>query len=385
MGAIYILFAIYITAMPIKTTEGAGSDSCPVSNTTVEIVKKCPETEKDWNDAAARKNCFQYADQCDQPDKLLYHCVINPYVNQTLEVCAYVQNILWGYCAEYNILGNLIQANYKTNCLIFNQNPCPEFYRSKDAFLYPGCFELVKNSTASSSVSTVSSTTFSLDITGRDTTPPNGDRTTNDDNTEGKTTLKIALTMGILVSLLIVFIIIVLVWKRKKKNFCGKKSTKNNAKGNYDGTENEGYQLQGKSATEEGEGMITPSGQAFGTGQSKKGVVQTEDDEQEHLLNEEPNREKQECEELVEILNETIKRIVLTRREDEGNLKDEDILHQIYKNPSCFENESNQNIREKAEKLKALEEYFLRKKASEIIVEMKDEGAIQSDSSSENF
>ena len=52
-------------------------------------------------------------------------------------------------------------------------------------------------------------------------------RMTNDDNTEGKTTLKIALTMGILVSLLIVFIIIVLVWKRKKKNFCGKKSTKN--------------------------------------------------------------------------------------------------------------------------------------------------------------
>ena len=93
----------------------------------------------------------------------------------------------------------------------------------------------------------------------------------------------------------------------------------------------------------------------------------------------------QECERLVEILNETIKSIVLTRREDEGNLKDEDILHQIYKNPSCFENESNQNIREKAEKLKALEEYFLRKKASEIIVEMKDEGAIQSESSSENF
>ena len=63
---------------------------------TVEFVDSCPETEVEWNKAAARKNCSQYADQCDQPDKLQYHCVINPYVNQTLEVCAYVQNILSG-------------------------------------------------------------------------------------------------------------------------------------------------------------------------------------------------------------------------------------------------------------------------------------------------
>ena len=86
---------------------------------------------------------------------------------------------------------------------------------------------------------------------------------------------------------------------------------------------------------------------------------------------------------MLEILNETIEKIVLTRREDEGNLKDEDILHQIYENPSCFENESNQNIREKAEKLKALEQYFRREKVSEMTVE--NEGAIKAESSSENF
>ena len=74
--------------------------------------------------------------------------------------------------------------------------------------------------------------------------------------------------------------------------------------------------------------------------------------------------------------------IVLTRREDKGNLQDEDILHQIYKNPSCFENESNQNIRVKAKELKALEEYFQREKVSERTVE--NEGTIQSESRSEN-
>ncbi|XP_078334877.1 uncharacterized protein LOC111101012 isoform X2 [Crassostrea virginica] len=282
MGAIFqhtiVIIVVCITIMPTKITEGAGSDPCPVSKTTVQIVDRCPQTQDDWNDAAARKNCSQYADQCDQPDKLQYHCVINPYVNQTLEVCAYVQNIVLGYCAEYTILGNLIQANFKTNCTAFKQKPCPAFYRSKDAFLYPGCYELVKNSTASSSVSTVSSTTFSSGITGRNTTSPNGDRMKDDDNTEENASgkpLTIALTVVLLVFLLVV-LTIVFVWKRKKKNFCGKKFTKNDEKGN----ENKGHQLEGIPATEEGECMIAPSGQGYDTVRGKKGVVQTEDEEQ---------------------------------------------------------------------------------------------------------
>uniref|UniRef100_K1QTY3 Uncharacterized protein n=1 Tax=Magallana gigas TaxID=29159 RepID=K1QTY3_MAGGI len=38
---------------------------------------------------ARRKNCTAYASQCHEPQRLVYHCVINEYANQTLEVCAY--------------------------------------------------------------------------------------------------------------------------------------------------------------------------------------------------------------------------------------------------------------------------------------------------------
>ena len=68
--------------------------SCPVSKETVNPVDSCPETEEEWRQAAERKNCFQHAAQCDEPGRLEYHCLINPYINQTLEVCAYPQNIV---------------------------------------------------------------------------------------------------------------------------------------------------------------------------------------------------------------------------------------------------------------------------------------------------
>lgn len=70
--------------------------SCPGSRKTMEIVDDCPVSEEDWRKAAARKNCSAYASQCDKPDKFVYHCVINTFVNQTLEVCAYGKEILLG-------------------------------------------------------------------------------------------------------------------------------------------------------------------------------------------------------------------------------------------------------------------------------------------------
>ena len=58
-------------------------------------VERCPETEKEWKEAAIHKNCYVFASQCGEPDKLKYHCAINP-VGGIVEVCAYEQNILHG-------------------------------------------------------------------------------------------------------------------------------------------------------------------------------------------------------------------------------------------------------------------------------------------------
>lgn len=72
------------------------SVSCPVSPSTVEIVDNCPDSEDEWRQAAARKNCAAYASNCSEPEKLVYHCVINSFANQTLEVCAYSKIIVLG-------------------------------------------------------------------------------------------------------------------------------------------------------------------------------------------------------------------------------------------------------------------------------------------------
>lgn len=78
-------------------TQGNSHYSCDISNKIMRIVKKCPDNEEKWREAAARMNCTIYANQCDEPERLVYHCVINTFVNQTLEVCAYAQNILQGF------------------------------------------------------------------------------------------------------------------------------------------------------------------------------------------------------------------------------------------------------------------------------------------------
>lgn len=67
----------------------------------MEIVEDCPYSAEKWNEAAAKKNCSANANQCDEPEKFVYHCVINAYANQTLEVCAYAQNIVSGTNSRY--------------------------------------------------------------------------------------------------------------------------------------------------------------------------------------------------------------------------------------------------------------------------------------------
>lgn len=140
---ICIIIILLVTVKKVK----ASSYSCDETKKTVGIVDDCPDSAEKWKKAAARKNCSAHANQCNEPERFVYHCVINAYANQTLEVCAYAQNIVSGYCTEYNVLGNLIQSSLRTSCREFNIKPCPIFYRSNEAYKYPVCYELTKAST----------------------------------------------------------------------------------------------------------------------------------------------------------------------------------------------------------------------------------------------
>lgn len=86
VASIYFLFQVSTVV----------SGSCPVSRLTVQAVDDCPDSEEEWRKAAERKNCSAYASQCDEPERFVYHCVINSFVNETLEVCAYSRIIVLG-------------------------------------------------------------------------------------------------------------------------------------------------------------------------------------------------------------------------------------------------------------------------------------------------
>nr|XP_022289163.1 uncharacterized protein LOC111101134 isoform X2 [Crassostrea virginica] len=188
--------------MFFKTTE-ASPYSCEASAKTVKMVDKCPENEEGWQKAAARMNCSKYAHQCDNPDKFVYHCAVNPYINETLEVCAIQKTIVRGYCTYYSRLGKSIQLNYKRKCQTFSSNPCPDFYPSNEAFKYPGCYKLEMTSVlttdspnSGSSTSNISKCNMNLTLTN-----PSNERGNSD----------IAWKLGITIGTTAVFIVITVV------------------------------------------------------------------------------------------------------------------------------------------------------------------------------
>lgn len=61
------------------------SVGCRDSLSTYKIVKLCPHNVNEWNEAVARKGCNKMTHQCSSFE---YHCVINPWGNETVEVCA---------------------------------------------------------------------------------------------------------------------------------------------------------------------------------------------------------------------------------------------------------------------------------------------------------
>lgn len=116
----------------------------------INIVKSCPTSIEEWHRSASNKNCTKFADRknCTNITKRLeYHCLINAFKNETLEVCASAR-VIFGYCTEFNVGGGVIQRHLTAKCNnVFPK--CDKLYNSMDAYKYPDCYKLVYKARAS--------------------------------------------------------------------------------------------------------------------------------------------------------------------------------------------------------------------------------------------
>lgn len=67
----------------------------------------------------------------------------NNMLNEQLRIMIFIMSIIMvcvlitlftGFCSEYSISGNMIQQNRRKKCQNFKNNPCPQYYRSTEAY-----------------------------------------------------------------------------------------------------------------------------------------------------------------------------------------------------------------------------------------------------------
>uniref|UniRef100_A0A8W8MHI0 Uncharacterized protein n=1 Tax=Magallana gigas TaxID=29159 RepID=A0A8W8MHI0_MAGGI len=104
-----ISFIVLTLISSTKILVKADADNkCNESNATAKIVNSCPKTAREWNEAAKNKGCRNITHSCTSFE---YHCVINAWRNETIEVCAPSWSIVGMSCAEYNFGGKRIQKS----------------------------------------------------------------------------------------------------------------------------------------------------------------------------------------------------------------------------------------------------------------------------------
>lgn len=87
---VYMMLYIYVFLKKLEVSVQLqilvkADNKCNESNATAKIVNSCPTTARDWNEAANRKGCRNMTHSCTSFE---YHCVMNAWRNETIEVCA---------------------------------------------------------------------------------------------------------------------------------------------------------------------------------------------------------------------------------------------------------------------------------------------------------
>lgn len=101
-----------------KLCRGA-NEQCPEAIRSIQLVENCPRSEEEWEDAASIKNCSKMAwrQNCTSAKEFVYHCVINAYINETLEVCAPKRIILGKTFLMNKIITLFLTESYVKNLI----------------------------------------------------------------------------------------------------------------------------------------------------------------------------------------------------------------------------------------------------------------------------
>ncbi|XP_061169467.1 uncharacterized protein LOC133178786 [Saccostrea echinata] len=128
-----LIYSTLLQVTILSANNVVDSEYCGFSKSTQKAVKSCPKNKASWSKAAIKLGCSNHKDKCG--GNLKYHCVINPWQNETVEVCAPATSIRSGHCAEYNTRGGKIQEFYLQNC-----KTCKKDYMSAEAYKYQECY-----------------------------------------------------------------------------------------------------------------------------------------------------------------------------------------------------------------------------------------------------
>nr|XP_022292892.1 uncharacterized protein LOC111103743 [Crassostrea virginica] len=132
------LFLMFMV-QPLQGINMQDDETCIESRNTVTTVDQCPQNLSSWIEREKIKNCTSIAHTCSRPP--VYHCVINPWQYEMIEVCAPSTKINANYCAEYNTKGGRIQDFSYPNCK--SCQSCQNQYESTDAYKYGECYDAV--------------------------------------------------------------------------------------------------------------------------------------------------------------------------------------------------------------------------------------------------
>lgn len=110
-----------------------------VSSRTVAYVSKCPSVSEYWKSATRCNNYCGSSFIQNETCAHMYHCMRDSLKRNLVEFCAYPK-ILFGYCPEYDPVGQVIQKDTDTLC---NSSSSQKYYNSSDLyFCDPDCFKI---------------------------------------------------------------------------------------------------------------------------------------------------------------------------------------------------------------------------------------------------